>query len=297
MHSQIYSLGLLLSETHQAEGDLFSAVQTLAKVNTDADEISLEAKCELFIRAAEFSLEMDDHVNADKFLKKMYRDAKHLRNANSELFMRYRTSYTRVIDSMRRFLEASRKYFELSEILELEEDRLVSLEKAVTCAILAKAGQGRSKMLHRLYKDERVQKLANYEMLKCVALYQIVRKENQSSFEKMLSETQNVKTATGLTVLQNSMIEHNLLSASRLYKNISIEQLASLLGTSTDTAELIASKMIKEKRLFASIDDVDGFIDFYSNEQPLKVWERGVEQLCYNLDSLVNEMEQIQRIN
>jgi len=43
--------------------------------------------------------------------------------------------------------------------------------------------------------------------------------------------------ADGSTVLDRAVIEHNLLSASKLYKNITFVELGQLLSISPDMAE------------------------------------------------------------
>lgn len=60
------------------------------------------------------------------------------------------------------------------------------------------------------------------------------------------------------------MIEHNLISASKLYKNIKIESLGHLLGIEPIKAETIAGKMISEGHLAGSIDQIDGYVNFKS---------------------------------
>ena len=52
-----------------------------------------------------------------------------------------------------------------------EEKRLQLLEKAVTCAMLSRAGQQRSRLLATLYKDERCHKLPVFPVLKKMYVY------------------------------------------------------------------------------------------------------------------------------
>lgn len=70
-----------------------------------------------------------------------------------------------------------------------------------------------------------------------------------AAFSGMLREHQKARTADGTTVLEKSVIEHNLAAASKLYMNIATGELATLLGTSAPRAEEIASRMIGEGRL------------------------------------------------
>ena len=60
------------------------------------------------------------------------------------------------------------------------------------------------------------------------------------------------------------MIEHNLLSASKLYNNIGFTELGALLEISPERAEKIASQMIAEGRMNGSIDQIEAVVHFDS---------------------------------
>lgn len=60
------------------------------------------------------------------------------------------------------------------------------------------------------------------------------------------------------------MFEHNLLSASKLYNNITFEELGALLEITPAKAERIASQMITEGRMNGYIDQIDGIVHFES---------------------------------
>lgn len=66
----------------------------------------------------------------------------------------------------------------------------------------------------------------------------------------------------GSTILNRAIIEHNLLSASKLYKNMKIVELGRLLGIEPIKAEKIAGQMISEGRMEGSIDQVDSYVHF-----------------------------------
>ena len=61
-----------------------------------------------------------------------------------------------------------------------------------------------------------------------------------------ISAHQKALTADNITILESAVIEHNLLSASKLYVNISFDELGALLGVSAENAEKFASQMISE---------------------------------------------------
>ena len=64
------------------------------------------------------------------------------------------------------------------------------------------------------------------------------------------------------TVLDRAMMEHNVLAASRVYTNVTFAGLGHLLGLRPSAAEAMARTMVQQRRLRASIDQVDGLIVF-----------------------------------
>lgn len=68
----------------------------------------------------------------------------------------------------------------------------------------------------------------------------------------------------GSTILDRAVIEHNLLSASKLYNNITFEELGALLEIPPAKAEKIASQMITEGRMNGYIDQIDSIVHFES---------------------------------
>ncbi|KAK9989440.1 hypothetical protein SO802_029679 [Lithocarpus litseifolius] len=163
----------------------------------------------------------------------------------------------------RKFLEAALRYYDISQIEkwqigdeEFDEEALEqALSAAVTCTILAAAGPQRSRVLATLYKDERCSKLKIYPILQKVTTpppppSTPPLEEYSTHFASFLKAL----LPDNFTVLDRAMIEHNLLSASKLYTNISFDELGTLLGIDPHKAEKIASRMIYEDRMRGSID-------------------------------------------
>lgn len=64
------------------------------------------------------------------------------------------------------------------------------------------------------------------------------------------------------TVLDRAMMEHNVLACSRVYNNITFRGLGIVLGLRPSAAEAMARTMIQQKRLYATIDQIDKVIVF-----------------------------------
>lgn len=181
--------------------------------------------------------------------------------------------------------------FWLSRVEQLQQGAsLYQRSAAVTCAVLAPAGPNRSRMLASLCRDERTAQLSNGKILNKMFLDHILRPEEVKEFEASLkthqlakiSQSSNDKLASTIsqmsetgtstrtgpsTVLDRAVMEHNLLSCSKIYNNITFSGLGALLDLNAGAAETMARKMIEQGRLRASLDQIDKLIRF---EGPLE---------------------------
>lgn len=102
-------------------------------------------------------------------------------------------------------------------------------------------------------------------------------KIGQSSNDRLASAAQaddliladpDASTRTGpSTVLDRAVMEHNLLSCSKIYNNITFAGLGTLLDLTPGAAETMARKMIEQGRLRGSIDQVERLIWFEGRSQ------------------------------
>ena len=70
---------------------------------------------------------------------------------DAALELQYKVCYARILDSKRRFLEAALRFYELSLVGTRQgnvdpEELLQSLNHAITCTVLAPAGEGEDHM-------------------------------------------------------------------------------------------------------------------------------------------------------
>lgn len=224
-------------------------------------QYSVDYKLETYLKIARLYLEDEDAAMAESFINRasmLQADTK-----NETLQILYKVCYARVLDYRRKFIEAAQRYNELSYRSEVdEEERLVALKKALLCTVLASAGQQRSRMLATLFKDERCQHLPAYNILEKMYLDRIIKRTELQDFEVLLMDHQKAKTPDGSSILDRAVFEHNLLSASKLYNNITFEELGALLEIPPKKAERIASQMITEGRMNGYIDQIDGIVHF-----------------------------------
>jgi len=288
----------LLATVYQSEGEenFKKAALVLSSFKFDAYNRQLNAtaaeKVAWYVNTAEFWLAVDDSCSASQHIKRAFQ---HINDVKSDpkLVFRFKTCYARVLDSERKFLDASMRYIELAQTgasIASENDLKLTLEFAVTCAILAPPNPSRSRVLALLMSDERAPNLRNYNLLEKMFKERIVRNNEVEVFQKMLQTHQNAGTSTGRTVLQNSIIEHNMFAASKMYNNITFSELGSLLGIKAPEAEQLASQMIEQGRMKATIDQVDGIIEFESATDNLHIWDNQIQAVCAQVNDVLENI-------
>ncbi|CAM0871735.1 unnamed protein product [Alopecurus aequalis] len=287
-----------LAELYESEQQWSRAAQMLSGIDLDSgirmlDDTNKLSKC---VQIARLYLEDDDAVNAEAFINKA---SFLVTNSNQEVLnLQYRVCYARILDLKRKFLEAALRYYGISQIEqrqigdeEIDENALEqALSAAITCTILAGAGPQRSRVLATLYKDERCSKLKIYPILQKVFLERILRKPEIDAFAEELKPHQKALLPDKSTVLDRAMIEHNLLAASKLYTNISFEELGTLLGIDPRKAEKIASRMICEDRMRGSIDQVEAVIHFEDDTEGLQQWDQQIAGLCQAVNDILDSL-------
>ena len=102
----------------------------------------------VFVKIAECYLEEDETVEADGAVTKAGMVVESIPDPENHtaLILRYKSTYARVLDSNRKFLQAASRYHDLSQSntdLVDADDLLQMLGKAATCAILAPSGPQR----------------------------------------------------------------------------------------------------------------------------------------------------------
>lgn len=294
----------MLADAYEAEDEYLAAAKVLQGIHLDSSQrlISDEAKVRMWIRIVRLYLEEDDPTSAERFLNKIKNIPTKIQDP--ELKLHFQLSKARILDARRRFLDASQEYHNVSMAAGVDEgDRLQALSAAIICAVLAPAGPQRSRMLSRLYKDDRASSLEEFGILEKIFRDQLLTSDEVKSFATKLAPHQLAQTADGSTVLDKAVIEHNLLAASRLYENISIESLGAILGlkesgdmTAGEKAEVYAARMVEQGRLQGNIDQIAGVIYFDpgidgigpsdTEGRDLRIWDAGVQHLTDEVEKV-----------
>ena len=295
----------ILAEAQTQDDEYVAAARTLDSINLQASSRSAtdEEKMDIWVRIARCYLEVDDPTQASSYLNRAKQILHNVRNPTQRLL--FHSCSARVLDSQRQFLDAANAYHTISyEPIVDEDDRLQSLQAAMTCAILAPAGPQRSRMLAKLYKDDRASELTEYGILEKIFLDRILESAEVEAFSAKLQPHQKALTADGSTVVAKAMLEHNLLGASRIYRNVKIDQVGALLGVDAERAEQYAAQMIQQGRLVGYIDQIDQVIFFRGvgdgtqgaastsqGGQELRRWDANVQGLAEEVEKVTTMIQ------
>ncbi len=259
----------LLYRLYWGEEDYLRAATVLSQSRIDSVEgASAADRADTYVRVAQAYLQADDDVNADRFIK---RATEYVFAAEKwDVTMKYRFCFARIRDAQRKFNEAAQRYLELAQLspdLIDEAELLTMLQKAVTCIILAPAGPQRQRVMGALCRDARLPQLPRHlsSLLEKMYRERFVAASDAAAFEADLMPHQKAVTSDGSTVFAKAMQEHNIVAASRVYSHILLSSLGNLMGVDPLKAEKIAAKMIAEKRLAGSIDQIEGVLAFSSS--------------------------------
>merc|ERR1712240_673534 len=100
-------------------------------------------------------------------------------------------------------------------------------------------------------------------------LDRLIKRSELKEFEALLQPHQKAITSDGSTILDHAVVEHNLLAASKLYNNITLEGLGLLLEIPAEKAERIETTVHFESR------------------QVLESWDSQIESLCFQVNSVI----------
>jgi len=283
---QVSVIRVNLAKLYEGEEEWKEAAKILIAIPLDTGQRVLEPeyKVNIYVKIAQLYLEDDESVQAEAYIN---RASELIHQCKDEVLkLRYKVCFARIVDYKRQFMKAALRYYELSQIVP-EQERMEALQYSVICAILAAAGPQRSRMLSTLFKDERTSKTDIYPILEKMYLERILRKPEVEKFAKELRPHQTAVLADGSTVLDRAVIEHNLLSASKLYNNITFAELGALLDISPEKAEKVAARMMEEQRLRGSIDQIERLIIFENSQESLSQWDTRIASACNSVNNIL----------
>jgi COP9 signalosome complex subunit 4 len=263
--------------------------------------MSAAQKTDIYVKIAECFLAEDEIAESDAAVNKAGVVVEQIANKDQHtaLILRYKSTYARVLDANRKFLAAASRYHELSSpangVLIDDEELMVLLGKACTCAILAPSGSQRQRVLGNIANDTRLAELeripefsSHAKILKKMYTQQILRKPELVQFEASLAEHQKAIMADGLTIMERGIVEHNMVAIASIYQSIYFDELAHLLGVSDSKAEQIAASMIMDGSLDGVIDQTERLLEFVCTDTLQEMYDGAVSNFCMELNRVTD---------
>eukprot|EP00812_Abedinium_dasypus_P012229 NODE_5758_length_557_cov_261.697211.p1 GENE.NODE_5758_length_557_cov_261.697211~~NODE_5758_length_557_cov_261.697211.p1 ORF type:complete len:155 (-),score=61.16 NODE_5758_length_557_cov_261.697211:75-539(-) len=133
-----------------------------------------------------------------------------------------------------------------------------------------------------------------YEILQKMFLERLIRRSEVQKFEESLLPHQQATMPDGQTVLERAVLQHNVLAASRVYRNMRLPDLGALLEVTPERAEKIAAKMIGEQRLGGFIDQRSGVIHFEGDADNLQSWDRYIQNVCNQVNGVLTKIKEVE---
>ena len=82
-----------------------------------------------------------------------------------------------------------------------------------------------------------------------------------------------------------------MLATGKIYVNIRIPELSNILLIDERRTEKVAAAMIAERRLNASIDQIERLLIFEGENDPIEKFNVQINDICEEVQSFVNSMQ------
>uniref|UniRef100_A0A1A9WCS6 COP9 signalosome complex subunit 4 n=1 Tax=Glossina brevipalpis TaxID=37001 RepID=A0A1A9WCS6_9MUSC len=241
-------------------------------------------KSDTYVKISHLFLEANDVKKAETYISRATLLQADITEKDSITL--YKKCYAQVLDRTHKFTEAARRYAELSSDA---DECMHFLTKAFICTVLSTAGQQRSRILALLVRDKRTKLLPGNALIAKLYYNVIIKQSDLRDFKAMLQPHQKFTTPNGVPFLERSIYEHNLLSVSKIYNNISFVQLGVHLETTRYNAETFAADMIRDGRLNAHINQIGDRLEF-KNYQEVSLLDTRIVSICNQLSSIFNKI-------
>ncbi|RKP34309.1 hypothetical protein BJ085DRAFT_23575 [Dimargaris cristalligena] len=285
-----------LADLYESTGQWIPAARALQGIPLDSAHRpnSNTYKLAVYIRQARLFLAAHDPLSAELGLNRAASLIYDCEGPNQ--LLQFKLAQARVFDSKHKFLEAQTKYYDASLATQLsEDDRMSALSRAMVCAIIASTGPQRTRALAQLFKDDRTRTSPLFPMLEKMYHGGLIQNTEIVAFRHALAELGEVDPA----VLNQAIWEHNLIAASQIYTDMTLDHLARLLGDiPVEQAEHMVSRMITQDRLPAVINRTDRLVLFHQQtniddiaDVSLRRYDDQIRNCCLLVDKIAETIQ------
>eukprot|EP01084_Bolivina_argentea_P082323 149059_1 len=251
-------------------------------------------KCDFLLEQFRLNLAKKDFIRARIIRNKI--SVKFLKNYYDLEVKYWNLSLILFYHNNRQFLELSKSYFRLKELLKTEKEKLDALCNGIFALILAEYNSEQNDLLFRTLLNEKklleklqifeqlLQLLTTRELIEYPLNSEMMNKLNQFNFIGVIDNQQQPQL---INLLKDRIIQHNIRVIAEYYNRISINRLCTFLTINEIETEKYVSKMVTDKQIFARINKLDGIIRFKQKENENKIlnqWKSDTDKLLDLVD-------------
>ncbi|KAJ1919638.1 hypothetical protein IWQ60_007200 [Tieghemiomyces parasiticus] len=302
---QIHAALERLAELYEGQSAWTDAAGALQGIPLESGHRNVPSltKFRVYLRIAQLYLRANQATMAETYLNRaglLVHDVKD----DPAGQLQFRWAQARVLEAKCRFQEAYAKYYEISLASgggNGADQPARALDQAITSAVVAGAGQQRTRALATLIKDERTRTSPHFALLHKMYLGRLLFPAEAVAIRSTLppSLLAPIDATTPTTVFDEAVQEHNLLAASQVYSDLSLARAGELLGgISAIQTERLACRMITQGRLHAAIDRTAGFIYLdrpdsaaeFTQDRAITFEDTAIRQLCQRVEGVADAL-------
>lgn len=233
-------------------------------INPKAGAQPQQVSDDLVLRASVKMIELfcyaDEYVQAETL---MTRCTKHIRyHADKELKIRFNCTQAQIHEFKRRFTEAAQRFYEVS--INDPSQAVDALKRSAICAILAEPTDARARIVGVIVNDDRAKTLdALLPVMNKIHQMRFLRAQDSEVIKRMIIN--DAQKSGSPSILDMALLTHNIKAVSQVFYNISITELATLVGVTADEALRVVAGMISAGKINGTIDQVEDLVTFHSS--------------------------------
>lgn len=282
----------LLASIKESEGKIAEAAEILHDLQVETfGSMEKREKTEFILEQMRLCLANKDYTKVQLISKKI--STKYFEQVeNQDLKLRFYNLMIQHALHSDQYLNVCKYYrniYNTPIVKENDEKWIDALQNIVLFIALAPYDNEQSDLIHRIYEDLNLAKLAPYkEFVKCFITNELMRwtKMNEIYRDLLLKSHAFKNGSEGgekrWKALHHRVIEHNIRVISKYYTRITVKRLTQLLDLPANEAEEFLSNLVVSKTIYARSDRSAGIVSFVTRKDPntiLNEWSSDVNQL------------------
>lgn len=268
----------MLSKIKEDEGNIKEAAEILQELQVETyGSMERREKTDFILEQMRLLLAKKDYTRTQimsrKISTKFFKE-----EPNQDLKLRFYALMIEYATHEEQYLSICKFWREIYDTPSIKADEgkwRQALENVVLYVILAPYDNEQSDLIHRIYEDANLAKIAMYrDLAKNFITPDLVRwPKIEEIYGSTLKSTAifNLKDEAGAKrykELHKRVVEHNLRVIAKYYTRITTKRLTQLLDLPEKETEEVLSKLVVSKTIYARVDRPAGVISFSAPKDP-----------------------------